>query len=105
MPNLKVIAPGAMPTDPYSLFKTDRIREVVAQAREHADLVVVDTPALLQAAEGQVISSGVDGTVLVLDSLGTQTGAAVEAKELLVRGQANILGVVLNRVGARASAF
>jgi Mrp family chromosome partitioning ATPase len=104
-PNLKVISPGDMPPDPFALFSSERVRDVIEQAREHADLVVVDTPALLHAAESQVISAGVDGTVLVLDALGTQTAAAVEAKDLLTRSRANILGVVLNRVGGRPIGF
>jgi capsular exopolysaccharide synthesis family protein len=97
-PGLYVIPAGDRPNDPYSLFSTDRIRDVIHQATAEADLVVIDTPSLLSAAESQLISSGVDGTVLVLDATSTQPGAAVEARDQLRRGGAKILGVIINRV-------
>ena len=95
---LWVIPPGERLADPYPLFTSERIREVIEQAAREADVVIIDTPPLLAAAESQVISASVDGAVMVVDSIATQPGAALEARDQLQRGGANILGVVLNRV-------
>ena len=104
-PGLWVIPAGSRTDDPYALFSSDRIQEVIAQATAEADLVIIDTPGLLAAAESQLISAGTDGSVLVLDATTTPPSAAVEARDLLRRGGANILGVVLNRVSKSSAVY
>jgi capsular exopolysaccharide synthesis family protein len=104
-PGLWVIPSGGGADDPYTLFSSDRVSDVIAQACVHADMVIVDTPALLGAAEGQVLSAGTDGSVLVVDSTSTQPGAALEARDVLRRSGSNILGVVLNRVPKSSAVF
>ena len=104
-PGLWVIPAGTRTDDPYALFSSDRIQEVIAQATAEADLVIIDTPGLLAAAESQLISAGTDGSVLVLDTTTTTPSAAIEARDLLRRGGANILGVVLNRVSKSSAVY
>ena len=104
-PGLWIIPSGTRSEDPYTLFSSDRIQEVIAQATAEADLVIIDTPGLLAAAESQLISAGTDGSVLVLDATTTQPSAALEARDLLRRGGANILGVVLNRVSKSSAVY
>lgn len=104
-PGLWVIPAGSRTEDPYALFSSDRIQEVIAQATAEADLVIIDTPGLLAAAESQLISAGTDGSVLVLDTTTTPPAAALEARDLLRRGGANILGVVLNRVSKSSAVY
>lgn len=104
-PGLWVIPSGTRTEDPYTLFSSERIQEVIAQATAEADLVIIDTPGLLAAAESQLISAGTDGSVLVLDTTTTQPSAALEARDLLRRGGANIIGVVLNRVSKSSAVY
>lgn len=104
-PGLWIIPAGTRSEDPYTLFSSDRIQEVIAQATAEADLVIIDTPGLLAAAESQLISAATDGSVLVLDTTTTQPSAALEARDLLRRGGANILGVVLNRVSKSSAVY
>ena len=104
VPNLKLLAAGPSTTDPYSLVSEDRMRKVLEFAEPLADLVVIDTPALLTAAECQVVCSLADQTILVIDAVDTQTADAVEARDLLDRVHANVLGVVLTRVRKRRAA-
>jgi succinoglycan biosynthesis transport protein ExoP len=102
-PNLFVMNAGADASDPYTLFSSSRISEVMGQAGLEADLVVVDTSSLLSAAESQIISAGTDASVLVLDTTTTQPIAALEARDVLQRSGANVVGVVLNRVNKGSS--
>ncbi len=104
VPNLKLLAAGPSSIDPYSLVSEDRMRKVLEFAEPLADLVVIDTPALLTAAECQVVCSLADQTILVIDAVSTQTADAVEARDLLERVHANVLGVVLTRVRKRRAA-
>ena len=103
--NLKILPAGATEDDPYALLTGDRISRVLEHAAPFADLLVIDTAAVLDAPESQVICSMADRTILVLDSAGTQTTAAVEARDVLERVHARVLGVVLTRVVKRGAAL
>jgi polysaccharide biosynthesis transport protein len=101
VPNLMILPAGGADGEPYALITDDRMSRVLERAAPFADLLVIDTPAVLTAAESQVVCSVADRTILVLDSLATQTAAALEARDVLQRVHARLLGVVLMRVAKR----
>ena len=103
LPNLKILPAGASGEDPYALVTGERISRVLEHTAPFADLLVIDTAAVLVAPESQVICSIADRTILVLDSASTQTTAAVEARDVLERVHARVLGVVLTRVAKRGA--
>jgi polysaccharide biosynthesis transport protein len=91
--------PAGSLTDPdiFALYNPERVVELLEQARTVADLVVVDCPPLLAGAEGPLISSAADHTILVLAEGATRVPDAVEARKVLDRVHANVLGAVLAR--------
>lgn len=99
--NMRILPAGPPPNDPYSLMSEERLRRVLDRVTPLADLVVVDTPSLLSAAESQVVCSIADQTILVVDAANTDATAAVEARDVLSRIHAGVLGVVLTRVPKR----
>jgi len=99
--NMLILPAGSPSNDPYSLMSEERLRRVLERVTPLADLVVVDTPSLLSAAESQVVCSIADQTILVVDSANTHTSDAVEARDVLDRIHAQVLGVVLTRVAKR----
>ena len=95
---------GADASDPYTLFSSSRISEVMSQAGLEADLVVVDTlgaaqrgrePDHLRRASTRASSSWTPPC--------TQPIAALEARDVLQRSGANVVGVILNRVNKSSS--
>lgn len=102
--NLRILPAGGVPSDPYALLTGERMARVLEAAASFADLLVIDTAAVLSAPESQVVCSYADRTILVLDAQGTQTATAVEARDVLERVQARLLGVVLTRVTKRRAA-
>jgi len=101
VPNLRVIPAGATDGDPYALLTAERMGRVLESVAPFADVLVIDTAAVLTAAESQVVCSLADRTILVLDSGATPTSSAVEARDVLERINARILGVVLTQVPKR----
>jgi capsular exopolysaccharide synthesis family protein len=89
---------GPLPPNPAALLGSPALQELDLQARERYDLVVYDTPPLSAAADASLVSAATDGVVLVVDSRRTRRRPATQAVEQLRRAQANILGVVVNRV-------
>lgn len=101
VPGLRILpSGGAGVEDPYALFAGDRLEQVLDQARAEADLVVIDTPPVLGAAESQTICALADRTLLVVNSVDTPPKAAATARDTLARVHAPILGVVLTRLVA-----
>jgi len=90
-----VLPAGTARDDPYSLFAPDRFVDVVEQAGRLADLVVIDAPPVIEAAESQVICASADRTILVLEEGVTRATDAVEARERLERVHVQLLGAVL----------
>jgi len=90
-----VLPAGTARDDPYSLFAPDRFVDVVEQAGRLADLVVIDAPPVIEAAEAQVICASADRTILVIEEGVTKVNDAMEARERLERVHVQLLGAVI----------
>lgn len=95
--NLYVITSGPIPPNPAELLSSKAMQEFFREALDIFDTIIFDTPPVLAVTDAQILSSQVDGTVLVVSSGTTEKDAAFEAKDLLLKSKARILGVVLNR--------
>ncbi|HEY2723622.1 MAG TPA: hypothetical protein VGI84_02940 [Pseudonocardiaceae bacterium] len=99
-PTMKVLPAGNSQDDPYALFGRDRFAELVQRGADVADLVVIEAPGIIDAAEGQVICAAADRTILVIEEDATRAADAAEACQLLEQVEATVLGVVI--VGSNA---
>jgi len=95
---LSFLASGPVPPNPIELLESEGFGRMLQSLAEQADLVVLDSPPLLVAADGQILSSRTDGTVLVLEMQRTKGETARQAKELLSRANARLLGLVTNKL-------
>lgn len=98
LPNLQVITSGPLPPNPAELLGSDKTRELLEKLTEMADIVLVDSPPTLMVADAALLSSIVDGVVLVIKSAKTKIDAIKQAKERLEKANARIVGTVLNAV-------
>ena len=64
-----------------------------------------DSPPLLGLADASILSSNIDGVLLVLGANEVGREAAQKAKESLEKVKAHILGVVLNKVKPEDSGY
>ena len=100
--NLRVLTTGPLPPNPAELLGSHRMQAVMGLLRESADLVIFDSPPLQAVTDSAVLSSVADGTLLVIDAGRSRRRAVRTAGEILARAGANVLGVVLNRMPAKA---
>jgi non-specific protein-tyrosine kinase len=105
VPNLQILTSGPIPPNPSELLGSDRMLRLLERLRGMADLVILDSPPVLAVTDPTVLSSRVDGVVLVVDTGHTRAESLTRAKETLKRGAAPMLGVVLNRVTSRAGGY
>ena len=93
--NLYALTSGVIPPNPSELLGSERMRELLQEAREIYDYVLID---VLPVADALVLGAVVDGVVLVIDSGEVKVDLARDVKKQLQHAGANILGVVLNKV-------
>ncbi len=95
-PNLKIVTSGSLPPNPSELLASEKTTEIFAELNDMADIILIDSPPILMVADVAIISSIVDGCVLVIKSAKTKIDAVKQAKERLDKANARIVGTVLN---------
>ncbi len=98
--NLHVVTSGQVPPNPTEFFNAKRIGGLIAEMREDYEVVLFDTPPILPIADALLVSSVVEGTILVYQVGKVGRNALKRTKFLLDHAQAKVLGVVLTNVRA-----
>ena len=93
---LRVLTSGPLPPRPADILGSRRMEAIIERLRAEADVVLFDTPPVIAVTDAAVLATRVDGVLLVLKSGHTTRDRARQAKQVLERVKANIVGVVLN---------
>ena len=93
--NLSIIPSGPRQSAPYELLKSSRLHQMMDEARRRFDYVIVDTPPVIAVPDCRVISSGVDGFLIIVNAHKTPTRLLSETVNVL--GQSKVLGLIFNR--------
>jgi capsular exopolysaccharide synthesis family protein len=96
-PNIDLVPSGPLPPSPSALLESRRARGLIGALLDRADLVIVDCPPLAIGADASVISSWVDGVVVVVDLASSTDRVVLAGLRQLDAVQADTLGLVLNR--------
>ena len=95
--NLSLLPSGPLPPNPADLLATSRIRQVIAEASEQFDLVIIDGPPTLGLADAPLIAAAAGNMMFVIESGGTRTRAAIESLNRLEASGTHIVGAVLTK--------
>lgn len=96
VPGLSLLSSGPLPPRPADLLGSRRMEALIARLRAEADIVLFDTPPVIAVTDAAVLATRVDGVLLVLQAGKTRRERAREARTLLEKVKAHIVGVVLN---------
>ena len=92
--NLSVLPAGAPQRAPYELLNSPRLEELLREARDLYDFVLVDTPPLVPLPDCRLIGKWVDGFLVVVGAHKTPRRLVAEALHLL--DPAKVIGLVFN---------
>ncbi len=101
IPNLYCITCGSRPPNPSELLSSPRLTQLLRDAAQKFDYVLVDSPPLSNVSDGRVIASKCDRTVLVVKALATSRHQVRRAVDSLVETKAELAGIVLNDLDVR----
>jgi non-specific protein-tyrosine kinase len=96
VPGLSLLASGPMPPRPADLLGSKRMESLIERLTAEADMVLFDTPPVTAVTDAAVLATRLDGVLLVLQAGHTRRDRAREARRLLEKVKANMIGVVLN---------
>lgn len=96
LPNLKVVTGGPQPPNPAELLNSPKASQVFFELSAAADIVLVDSPSVLTVSDTVVLSSMLDGVIMVIRTGKTRIDVFSRAKDRLQKANARIIGTVLN---------
>lgn len=96
--NLDVLTSGKVPPNPSEMLSSSAMTKLIEKLKEKYDVVILDSAPLGAVTDAQILSTKVDGTILVMRAQRTKREVVLEAKNSLEKVGANILGCVLHAV-------
>lgn len=98
IPNLSVLPTGPLPPNPAELLHSESFEKLLEALRERFDSVVIDSPPIAPVTDAAILSTRVDGTVLVIRAAVTRKDVARRAVRSLRDVGGRVVGTVFNAV-------
>jgi len=92
---------GLLAQEAIGILNSQRMVELIQQAKRRYDLVFFDSPPILGVSDGSVLASEVDITLMVIQHRRFPRNMLVRVKQAVLNVGGNLLGAVLNNVDSR----
>jgi succinoglycan biosynthesis transport protein ExoP len=94
---MTVITGGNASPETDGLLNPDKIDPILKILKQQSDMIIIDAPAISEE-NTWMLASQVDGVLLVIQPTATHQASALKSMEQLDLADANMIGVVLNRI-------
>lgn len=101
--NLSAVTSRRPQADTYELLANGRFGELLRDARQRYDYVIIDTPPVLPTPDSRLLAQWIDGYLIVVAA--DHTPRKLLEETLAVLGPAKILGFVFNRESYKHSRY
>src|ERR1051325_5046 len=99
---LNILTSGPIPPNPAELLGSDQMRRLLSVLQANYTHVVIDSPPVSSFTDGVLISTMVDGVLLVVHGGKSSRHIVRRSKQLLNDVGAKIFGVVLNNINLQS---
>jgi capsular exopolysaccharide synthesis family protein len=100
--NLDFITAGTIPPNPSEIVSSTQMEAFIEKLRGEYDQIIIDSPPIIAVTDSEIISSIVDGTLLVVSANNTEMELMEKAIQLLNHERSSFIGVVLNNFTYRS---
>lgn len=100
---LHLLAAGPVPPNPAELLGSEQMRGLLLTLQTHFTHIIIDSPPAASFTDAVLLSSMVDGIVMVIHSGKTQYTTVRSSLNLMAGAGAKIYGTVLNQTDHRQS--
>jgi capsular exopolysaccharide synthesis family protein len=104
-PNLKVITSGPVPPNAAELLGSEEMRRLLHLLSDHFTHIIIDSPPAISFTDASILSTMVDGVMLVVHGGRSSRAVVRRAKQQLLDVGAHLFGVVLNNVKLEANDY
>jgi capsular exopolysaccharide synthesis family protein len=94
------IPSGSKIVNPISLLCSDKVDELLELLCNDYDYILWDMPSITTSVDPNVISSKMDGVILVSEYEKTDISSIRESWNILNKSGSNIAGIILNKINA-----
>jgi capsular exopolysaccharide synthesis family protein len=105
LPHLSVMTSGPIPPNPAELISSEKMKAMLRMLSERYDHILIDSPPLINVTDPVILSTEVDGVVLVVSWGKSTRDIARRVRSELTSVGAKIFGVVLNNVNFRHEGY
>lgn len=105
IPNLSLLACGPIPPNPAELVSSERMKEMLRVLSQLYDHIIVDSPPLINVTDPIILSTIVDGTILVVQASRSTRDMLRRSRQELAGVGAKVFGVVLNNVDIKRDGY
>lgn len=93
---LDILPSGSSLLNPAELLGSEAMSELLIEAANLYDVVLIDSPTVLHSTETRVLANLCDGVILVVSRGKTMIDDTIEARKILELSQANLMGTIMN---------
>lgn len=98
VPNLFFMSAGPVPPNPAELLSSKRFKALLNELSENFDKIIFDSPPVISVADAAILTSCVEGTILVSRAGFVPRHLCLQAKNALESVNGKMIGCVLNGV-------
>lgn len=98
LPNLDILTTGKLPTNPADMLMSESFVRLLDMVSAQYELVVIDTPPVLVAADTAAVAPYMGAVLLVARADQTQLGELNESAKRLAHGGKAVSGVIFNGI-------
>jgi polysaccharide biosynthesis transport protein len=96
VPNLHVLTSGTETTAAARLLHSPNLASLIRRFRAEYDMILIDTPPMLQMTDARIVSKHADGVILVARAGQTARETLLAAKDRFQQDRTPVLGSILN---------
>ena len=96
--NLWIMPCGVLPPNPSELLASRKMEDMLTKLRNDFDIIILDSPPVIAVTDAAILSTKVDGTILVVNSGQTNRDALTRANVLLDNVDTKLLGLLINGI-------
>ncbi|MFR2264616.1 MAG: CpsD/CapB family tyrosine-protein kinase [Clostridium sp.] len=103
--NLTIITAGKIPPNPSEMLSSRAMTAFIKEMKKEFKYIILDTPPLQAVTDAQVLSTKVDGVLLVVRAGSTKRDAVLNSIDLIKKVQGKVIGTVLNGVENKKNSY
>ena len=104
-PNLWALTSGPTPPYPAELLASDKMKELLEEVKRQFMCVIIDSPPVLAVTDATILSTFVDGVLMVVASGTMPRGGLLRTRRILANAGANVLGIAVNKIDPRFQGY